>query len=93
MAEFTVYLQPNKKANRVGMWLDKDTIKIEVVPQPVEGKANRALVELLSKNLGTAKSNIEIVRGATTKMKRIKISSLGLDEIKIKLRDANYTNK
>ena len=41
---------------------------------PVDGKANGALIALLSKEFGTAKSNIEIIKGASSRNKTIVIN-------------------
>ena len=41
---------------------------------PVDGKANEALILLLSKELGVPKSNIEITRGQTSRNKVVLIN-------------------
>ena len=40
---------------------------------PVEGRANEALVALLAKELGVPKSDIEIVKGKTSRNKTVVI--------------------
>jgi len=40
---------------------------------PVEGRANEALIALLAKELGVPKSNIEIVKGKTSRNKTVVI--------------------
>jgi uncharacterized protein len=51
-------------------------LKIRIASPPVDGAANAQLIKLLSKKLGVAKSDIEIVSGETSKLKKIKIYGL-----------------
>ena len=48
-------------------------MKIKITAQPVENKANRALIEFLSKMLKVPKTKIEIIKGLTSKEKTISI--------------------
>jgi len=50
-----------------------DAIKVKLTSPPVEGKANRELVEVLAKNLGIAKKNVEIISGKSSKNKIVKL--------------------
>jgi len=47
--------------------------KIYVTAAPEDGKANEAVIKLLAKNLGVAKSSLTIMRGHTSRDKVIKI--------------------
>jgi hypothetical protein len=58
-----------------------DQLKIKITTPPVEGRANQALIAFLAKQLGIAKSRVELVSGETSKQKRILIHGLNLDEI------------
>lgn len=49
-------------------------LKARVAAPPEDGKANAALVALLSKSLGVPKSSIHIARGETARLKTIQIS-------------------
>lgn len=49
-------------------------LRIYLTASPVQGKANKALVELLAEELGVSKSNIEIRRGETSNKKVIEIN-------------------
>jgi len=79
-------ISPNASKNEI---IKTDTeIKIKITAQPIENKANKALIEFLSKNFKIAKSNIEIVKGETSKEKTIlfkNISSEKMVEIKSSL--------
>lgn len=72
---------PNSSRNE--MFMDGDFLKVKITAQPIENKANKALIEFLSKNLKIAKSNIEIIKGELNKEKTLLIQ--GIDEEKIKL--------
>ncbi|KKW37083.1 MAG: hypothetical protein UY82_C0002G0004 [Candidatus Uhrbacteria bacterium GW2011_GWC2_53_7] len=53
--------------------LDEQTVKIALKAPAMEGKANAELIAFLSGNLGIAKSKIEIIRGAATRLKHVRI--------------------
>ncbi len=48
-------------------------LKVKLSSPPVDGKANKELIKILSKELKIVKSNIEIISGETSKTKQIKI--------------------
>lgn len=45
-------------------------LRVAVTAAPEKGKANRAVIELLSDAFGLAKSNIELLTGETSRQKR-----------------------
>ena len=49
-------------------------LTIYVREQAVEGKANDAAVRLLAEHLGVPKSRLELISGATSRIKRFRIS-------------------
>lgn len=67
---------PNSSRNTVVF--EEDGLKIKITAQPIENKANKALIEFLSKKLKIAKSNIQIIKGELNKEKTLLIS--GVDE-------------
>lgn len=69
----TVHVKPRAKRNAVAAWLDADTVKIDVTAVPEGGKANEAVIDVLSEALDVPKSSITIVRGATTRMKHVRV--------------------
>lgn len=58
-----------------------DLFKVKLTSPPVEGKANKALIEFLAKKLGIPKANMEIKSGKSSKLKSILIYGLTLEEI------------
>jgi uncharacterized protein (TIGR00251 family) len=51
--------------------VDDDTLKIKVTAAPDKGAANAAVIEVLAKALGVAKSQVEILRGETSRQKQL----------------------
>jgi len=51
-------------------------LKIKIAAPPVDGKANESLIEFLAKTFKISKSNIEILKGHTSKLKTIKLSGI-----------------
>ncbi|HNW26814.1 MAG TPA: DUF167 domain-containing protein, partial [Candidatus Gastranaerophilaceae bacterium] len=64
---------PNSSKNEI--IFEQNFVKIKLTAPPVENKANKALIEFLAKKLKTAKSNIQIIKGETSKEKTLLISS------------------
>lgn len=71
----TVHVKPGSKKESVE-WIDADTIKASVRAVAEKGKANEALIELLSKTFRVKKAEIEIIRGRTTRLKHVLIPEL-----------------
>lgn len=64
-----IKIVPNSSKNDI--IIEDEFVKIKVTAQPIENKANKALVEFLSKQLKVPKSDIEIVKGEISKDKTI----------------------
>lgn len=73
-------ISPNASKNEIIK--TDDGIKIKITAQPVEGKANKALVEFLSKELKIPKTSIEVVKGSTSKLKSVLIKTGDTEKIK-----------
>ncbi len=64
-----IKIVPNSSKN--DLVKESEFIKVKVTAQPIENKANKALVEFLSKLLKIPKTSIEIVKGETSKEKTL----------------------
>lgn len=62
-AALTIRVTPRARKSEIGGVLADGTLRIRVQQPPVEGKANRALIEFLADLLGVSKSRVEIVAG------------------------------
>jgi len=89
MANLAVRLTPGASSDRIDGWdVDVDgrpVLKVRVRARPVEGEANDALVRLLSKSLGVARSAVTIQRGGQSRTKMIAVDGLSNDEMRARL--------
>ena len=81
-----VQITPNAKKTEVIGVLD-DALKLKLQAQPIEGKANEALVKFLAKALGVSRGAVTITHGQTNKKKLIEVVSatLTLDDVEQRL--------
>ncbi len=64
-----IKISPNAKKNEIIK--ENDGTKIKITAQPIDGKANKAVVEFLSKIFKISKTSIQIIKGETSKEKTI----------------------
>lgn len=79
-----VKVTPRSKRNAV-LGRHGDGIKVAVTAVPEDGKANAAVIEVLSSWLGLIPDNIEIVSGQTNSVKRFRLHSLSTEQLALKL--------
>ena len=72
---------PNSSKNDI--IVDNEFIKIKITAQPIENKANKALVEFLSKKIKIPKTSIEIVKGETSKDKTLFFKTADQEKINL----------
>ncbi len=72
-----VQLQPNAKKTEV-MGVFDDALKLRLQAQPIEGKANAALVKFLAQALGVPRSAVSITHGLTSKRKLVLVHAPGM---------------
>ena len=75
-----VKIAPNSSKNDI--ILEDEFIKVKVTAQPIENKANKALIEFLSKRFKIPKSSIEIIKGDTSKEKTLLLKIIDKDKQK-----------
>lgn len=73
-------ISPNASKNEI-IKSDDGSIKVKITAQPVDGKANKALIEFLSKTFKIPKTSIDIVRGETSKDKTVLFKTDDVDKI------------
>lgn len=69
-----VQITPNAKKTVVIGILD-DALKLKLAAQPIEGKANEALVKFLATALSVPRSAVTITHGLANKRKLIEVAS------------------
>lgn len=72
-----MHIQPNAKKTEVIGVLD-DALKLKLQAQPIEGKANEALIRYLAGALKVPRSAITITHGQTNKKKLLEITTASL---------------
>jgi len=84
MATLFIKVVPGAKKTRVvGRY--GDAIKVQVGAPPEDGKANRAVLELLAEALGVKPQALSITRGQTQPRKTIEIVGLEQDVAEARL--------
>lgn len=78
-------ISPNASKNEI--ILADDIVKVKITAQPIDGKANKALIEYLSKLFKVPKTSIVIVKGETSKEKTILFDTFDEEKIK-KIKEA-----
>jgi uncharacterized protein YggU (UPF0235/DUF167 family) len=66
-----------KPGSRKGPLVEADAdgeLTVYVPERAVDGKANEAVVKLLAKHLGVPRSRLQLVSGATAKIKRFRVT-------------------
>jgi uncharacterized protein (TIGR00251 family) len=76
----SVRVQPKTCRSEI-LGFKEEVLAVRVKAPPVEGKANRELLELLSKKLGISRGRIEVVRGQTGRNKVVVIAGLSRAEV------------
>lgn len=82
MGELHCKLVPNARKSEILGWeadaAGRPVLKIRLAAPPLEGKANRALVEFLSAAIDVPKGSLALVQGERSRTKRIRVD--GLDQ-------------
>ncbi|NVM22789.1 MAG: YggU family protein [Desulfobacterales bacterium] len=71
---FKAAIQPRGSRNEIA-GLKGDALKIRLTAPPVEGAANKMCIEFLAKSLKVRKSDVEIVRGRSSRTKHLLVRS------------------
>ncbi len=69
-----VKVKPNAKKDEIKE-IEKDYFEIRVTVVPEKGKANKRVIELLSKYLKVPKSRIKLVKGETSREKLFEVEN------------------
>ena len=75
-----VKVLPKSSRNKI-IGREGNLFKVKLTSAPVEGKANKSLIELLAKRLGIAKKRIEIISGKSSRLKTVRIYGLSLEDV------------
>lgn len=71
-----VLVQPRASRNEVLGPDEAGLIRVRVTAPPVEGAANKSLIELLARHFNVPKRNITIVSGSRGRRKKVRVAGL-----------------
>ena len=83
-ARLTVQVRPRAALDAVDGWVGP-ALKVRVTAPPAGGAANEAVRAVLARALGCPRSAVEILRGATTRTKLVRIVGLSPEELRTRL--------
>jgi len=72
-----ILVTPRSARPGIGGWRTtvdgREELEVRVAAAPADGAANEAVIALLAKALGTSRSQLSIISGATSRHKRVAI--------------------
>jgi len=84
-----LHLHVKPKASRNGLLgIHGDRLKLAVTAAPEKGKANAAVLELLSKQLDLKRSQISLAAGETSPLKTVLVAGLAETELRKRIETA-----
>ena len=69
-----VKVKPGSKTDEISREAD-GTLRVKIKAQPVEGKANKYLVEYIARVLGLPKARVVLLKGQTNAFKTLEIDA------------------
>lgn len=84
-ATFAVRVQPRASRNAVAGEMG-EALKLALTAPPLEGKANEACIEFVSKLLKVPRSSVTIASGETSRNKVVRIAGVTASEVERRLR-------
>ncbi|MBI2821556.1 MAG: DUF167 domain-containing protein [Acidobacteria bacterium] len=86
----SVRVQPRASRDRIMLQAD-GSWKVALTAPPVGDAANRALVDLLAAWLHVSRGSVQIVSGRSARNKRLRISGIGPEQLRERLKAAQLT--
>jgi uncharacterized protein (TIGR00251 family) len=78
--EIRVRVLPKSSRNQL-VGYEGNVLKVKLTSPPIEGKANKALIEYMARRLGIAKGRVEITSGSRSRLKTVRIRGLSQEEV------------
>jgi uncharacterized protein len=75
-----ILVQPRASRAKIGPMHD-GRLKIAVTAPPVDGEANAAVIELIARRLGIARGDVEVIAGASSRRKTLRIANATAEQI------------
>ncbi len=81
---FAVKVHPRAKKNTIAGEVG-DALKISLTTPPIEGRANKACIELLAETLNVPRSSVTIAAGQSSRNKVVRVAGLTLEQVRERL--------
>ena len=85
MTRLALRVQPGARRNKLLARLASGGWKVAVSAPPAEGRANDAVVELVSSLLGVRRSQVTLVRGAAARSKVVEVEGMSAEAAEARL--------
>ena len=69
----TVIVRVTPRSSKNDMRFEDGVLHVRTTSAPVDGAANAAVVELIARTLGVAKSRVSVVRGLKSRVKTVSV--------------------
>jgi uncharacterized protein (TIGR00251 family) len=76
----TIKVVPRSSLNKIAGF-EGDTLRVKVKSAPVDGRANRDLIDVLSTHLGVSKDKVEITSGHRSRRKTVTFHDISRDDL------------
>lgn len=76
---------PRAKRNEISQVLADGTIKVRLTAPPVEGKANRALIQFLAEVFDISSSKIELTAGRRSRDKVVSVAGIDNETAQVRI--------
>ncbi len=91
-ATFVVRVTPRAANDEIVGWEDGE-LRVRLRAPPIDGRANDALLRLVASSLSVPPSTIELVSGASGRVKRLRVDGLSEAELAKRLDQATRLSK
>jgi hypothetical protein len=81
---FAVRVHPRAKRDAVA-GAAGEALKLALSAPPVEGRANAACIEFLARRLGVSRAAVEIISGAGSRNKVVRVAGLSAETVRQRL--------
>ena len=83
-ARISIRVTPRASASKVA-GIKEGKLLVRVTAPPAEGKANKAVCEVIANEVGVPKSRVAVIRGDTSRDKLVEISGISQTSAEAKL--------
>lgn len=80
-ATLQIRVQPRASCSEITGW-QEEALRVRLTAPPVEGAANKALIQFLADTLGVRKGDITLVSGDHSRNKCVRFESLTPEELR-----------